>query len=110
MSFTLPIFGMQVATQVGMGTDVFVVGAVWGATAVGMYASGSQLIRYVGQFLFPAVNVVLPAFSSSDYLDARRTPELLTRTLLPVTAIGVAVFLGIAANADAVMGFWVGEA
>ena len=109
MSFTLPIFGMQVATQVGMGTDVFIVGAVWGATAVGMYASGSQLIRYVGQFLFPAVNVVLPAFSSADYLDARRSPQLLTRTLLPVTVIGVSVFLGIAANADSVMQLWVGE-
>lgn len=110
MSFTLPIFGMQVATQVGMGTDVFIVGAVWGATAVGMYASGSQLIRYVGQFLFPAVNVVLPAFSSADYLDTRRSPQLLTRTLLPVTVIGVAVFLGIAANAVAVMELWAGEA
>jgi O-antigen/teichoic acid export membrane protein len=109
MSFTLPILGTQVATQLGMGTDVFIVGAVWGATSVGMYASGSQLIRYVGQFLFPAVNVVLPAFSSADYVDARGAPDLLTRTLLPVTAIGVAVFLGIAANAHAVMELWAGE-
>jgi O-antigen/teichoic acid export membrane protein len=92
-----------------MGTDVFIVGAVWGATSVGMYASGSQLIRYVGQFLFPAVNVVLPAFSSADYVDARGAPTLLTRTLLPVTAIGVAVFLGIAANAYAVMELWAGQ-
>lgn len=110
MSFTLPIFGMQVATQLGMGTDVFIVGAVWGPAAVGMYAAGSQLIRYVGQFLFPAVNVVLPAFSSADYLDARRSPQLLNRTLVPVTAIGVAVFLGIAANAEAVMELWAGDA
>ena len=110
MSFTLPILGMQVATQVGMGTDVFIVGAVWGAASVGMYASGSQLIRYVGQFLFPAVNVVLPAFSSADYVDARAGPNLLIRTLLPVTAIGVAVFLGIAANANAVMELWAGQA
>lgn len=109
MSFTLPILGTQVATQLGMGTDVFIVGAVWGATSVGMYASGSQLIRYVGQFLFPAVNVVLPAFSSADYVDARGAPTLLTRTLLPVTAIGVAVFLGIAANASAVMELWAGQ-
>lgn len=110
MSFTLPILAMQVATQVGMGTDVFIVGAAWGAASVGMYASGSQLIRYVGQFLFPAVNVVLPAFSSADYVDARDGPNLLIRTLLPVTAIGVAVFLGIAANANAVMELWAGQA
>lgn len=109
MSFTLPILAMQVATQIGMGTDVFIVGSAWGATAVGMYASGSQLIRYVGQFLFPAVNVVLPAFSSADYVDTRAAPSLLTRTLLPVTAIGVAVFLGIAANAAAVMDLWAGQ-
>lgn len=109
VSFTLPILGTQVATQLGMGTDVFIVGAVWGATSVGMYASGSQLIRYVGQFLFPAVNVMLPAFSSADYVEARGAPTLLTRTLLPVTAIGVAVFLGIAANAYAVMELWAGE-
>jgi O-antigen/teichoic acid export membrane protein len=88
---------------------VFIVGAAWGPAAVGMYASGSQLIRYVGQFLFPAVNVVLPAFSSADYVDTRAAPNLLTRTLLPVTAIGVAVFLGIAANASAVMELWAGQ-
>jgi len=110
MSFTLPILATQVATQVGMGTDVFVVGAAWGAAAVGMYASGSQLIRYVGQFLFPAVNVLLPAFSSADFLDAQRAPRLLSRTLLPVTAIGAAVFLGIAANGEAVMALWAGDA
>ncbi|HET9417457.1 MAG TPA: oligosaccharide flippase family protein, partial [Candidatus Limnocylindria bacterium] len=110
MSFTLPILATQVATQVGMGTAVFVVGAAWGAAAVGMYASGSQLIRYVGQFLFPAVNVLLPAFSSADFLDAQRAPRLLRRTLLPVTAIGAAVFLGIAANGEAVMVLWAGDA
>jgi O-antigen/teichoic acid export membrane protein len=110
MSFTLPILATQVATQLGMGTDVFVVGAAWGAAAVGMYASGSQLIRYVGQFLFPAVNVVLPAFSSADFLDPQRAPTLLRRTLLPVTTIGAAVFLGIAANAEAIMVLWAGGA
>ena len=43
-------------------------------------------------------------------LCRRRSPQLLTRTLLPVTVIGVAVFLGIAANAVAVMELWAGEA
>ena len=45
--FSLPVFALQLATQLGVGTDVIIVGLVSGAEAVGLYAAGSQLVRSV---------------------------------------------------------------
>jgi O-antigen/teichoic acid export membrane protein len=64
-AISLPIMAMQMANQIGTGTDVLIVGAAAGPTAAGLFAAGAHLPRYVSFFLFPALGVMLPAWSPS---------------------------------------------
>ena len=89
--FSLPILAIHVANQIGVGTDVLIVGIASGATTVGLYAAGAQFARYVSQLVFPAVSVLLPSFSAATYLRPLAARQLLPRALRITTLIGTVV-------------------
>jgi O-antigen/teichoic acid export membrane protein len=109
-AFSLPILAIQAANQLGIGADVIVVGAFSGATAAGLYAAGSQFVRYVAMFVMPAIGVVLPAFSAAAYNRVEATPGILVRTLACVGLIAGTVFGGMALEAEQALNLWIGAA
>lgn len=105
-AFSLPILAMQAAAQLGIGTDVIIVGAAAGPTAAGLYAAGSQLARYVGFFIFPALGVLLPSFSAAVLKQPEVVPRLLVRSVLLTGLIGGAVYGGMALQAVSLLELW----
>lgn len=108
--FSLPIFAMQLATQIGIGTDVVIVGLIGGPLAVGLYAAGSQLVRYLSQFLFPVLSVLLPAFSVVALAGRTTARAPFLRALLLASILGAGAFGGLAVEAEAIMQLWSGQA
>jgi O-antigen/teichoic acid export membrane protein len=106
--FSLPILAMQISTQLGIGTDVGVVGAISGSTSVGIYAAGSQLARYSSQFLFAGLGVILPTFSHMLVADADRARSTLLRAVFLGMILGAAAFGGLALEAPAAVRIWSG--
>ena len=109
-AFSLPILAMQVATQLGIGTDIVVVGMVAGPATVGMYAAGSQLARYAGQFLFSSLAVLLPAFSSVLVREPRLARGATLTGLLMGCILSAAVFGSLALDPGAILTLWAGRA
>ncbi|MDQ3879538.1 MAG: hypothetical protein M3295_00410, partial [Chloroflexota bacterium] len=109
-AFSLPIMAWHVGREIGIGTDVVVVGATAGARDVGLFAAGSQLVRYVGLFLFPTIAVVLPSFAAAGFSRSDVLPTLLQRGVLLAGVVGGAVYVGMALQATAVVQLWSGQA
>ena len=105
-AFSLPILAMQTATQLGVGTDVIIVGAAAGPTAAGLYAAGAQLSRYVGYFLFPVLGVLLPSFSTAFLQRPEAAPELVRRAVLLTGLIGGTVYGVMAFQAEPLLQLW----
>jgi O-antigen/teichoic acid export membrane protein len=106
--FSLPILAMQISTQLGIGTDVGVVGAIAGSTSVGIYAAGSQLARYASQFLFAGLGVILPTFSHMLVSDSARARSTLLRAVFLGMILGAAAFGGLALEAPTAVRIWSG--
>ena len=105
-AFSLPILAMQTATQLGVGTDVLIVGAAAGPSAAGLYAVGAQLSRYVGYFLFPALGVMLPSFSAAYVRRPEGVPDLVRRAVLLAGLIGGTVYGLMALQAETLIRIW----
>jgi len=108
--FSLPILAMQVATQLGVGTDIVVVSSIAGSTTVGLYAAGSQLARFASQFLFSTFGVLLPTFSSVQTREPGMVRSVLLRGLLLCSIFGAAVFGSLALESGTIMSLWAGQA
>jgi O-antigen/teichoic acid export membrane protein len=108
-AFSLPVFALQLATQVGVGTDVIIVGAVAGAASVGLYAAGSQLVRSVAYLILPMVSVLLPTLSRSTFENALSTARQIPTLIVMAGILGAATFGGLAAEAGPIMQLWTGQ-
>ena len=108
-AFSLPVFALQLATQIGMGTDVIIVGLVAGAASVGLYAVGSQLVRNVGYLILPILSVLLPTLSRATFEDAATTARQMPTLILMAGILGAASFGGLAADAGPIMQLWTGQ-
>ena len=107
--FALPILAMGIAIQLGIGVDPIIVGATAGATAVGLYAAGSGLVRYVGQLLLPVIGVLLPSFTEIAFSQPDSIQPLLLRCVRLAAGFGTIVFGTLAVSATAVMQLWIGR-
>lgn len=107
--FSLPVFALQLATQIGVGTDVIIVGAVAGATSVGLYAAGSQLVRNVAYLLLPMLSVLLPVLSRASIENALGTRRQVPTLVLMAGMLGAAAFGGLAAEAIPIIDLWTGR-
>ena len=107
--FSAPIFIIQVATQIGTGTDVLIVGVTSGAASAGLYAAGAQLVRYLAYFLFPLVDVVYPRLSSIEYFQPRLAGPVLVRSLFLAASVGTVAFGGLALEGAAALTIWSGQ-
>jgi O-antigen/teichoic acid export membrane protein len=101
-----PVMASQVAVQVGQGLDIVIVGLVASSTTVGLYAVGSQLIRYLSLFLLPSLGVLFPAFSVAAFRQPEEIQRLLARALAIGALVGCCVFGSIALEATDVLNAW----
>jgi O-antigen/teichoic acid export membrane protein len=104
-----PIMLMQLATQIGSGTDVIIVGAFGVASQVGQYAAGAQLVRYGMFLLFPLIDVVLPRFSAVATRSDTHVGDLLYRTVVLSGLVGAACLGFLAIEAPTAMRLWSGQ-
>ncbi len=108
--FAGPILLLQLATQLGTGTDPIIVGAVAGPTEVGLFGAGSQAARLAAWLLFPVISVAMPVFAAATYRADVMTEPLLRRAVM-LGSLGLATaFGGLATNAGPVLELWVGRA
>lgn len=107
-AFSLPVFALQLATQIGVGTDVIIVGLSAGAASVGLYAAGSQLVRNVAYLILPILSVLLPTLSRATFEDALSTVRQIPTLVMMAAIIGASTFGGLAAEASPVMQLWSG--
>lgn len=107
--FALPILAIAVSTQLGVGSDPVVVALAAGPAAVGLYAAGSGLVRYVAYLLFPVLAVLLPSFSEVSYSRPDAIASIVVRCVRLAAAIGVIVFGSLAVTAGPVLQLWIGR-
>lgn len=108
-AFSLPVFALQLATQIGVGTDIIIVGAVAGAASVGLYAAGSQLVRNVAYLVLPMLSVLLPTLSRATFENALSTARQIPTLIVIAGILGAATFGGLAAEAGPIMQLWTGQ-
>ena len=107
--FSAPIFLIQVASQIGTGTDILIVGATSGSTAAGLYAAGAQLVRYLAYFLFPVVDVIYPRLSSIEYAKPHMAAPVLIRGVFLAALMATVAFGGLALENLGVLTLWSGQ-
>jgi O-antigen/teichoic acid export membrane protein len=108
-AFSLPVFALQLATQIGVGTDIVIVGTVAGAASIGLYAAGSQLVRNVAYLVLPVLSVLLPTLSRATFEDALSTARQIPTLIVMAGILGGATFGGLAAEAGPVVELWTGQ-
>lgn len=107
--FTLPILAIGISTQLGIGIDPVIVALSSGPAAVGLYAAGSGLVRYVAFLVFPILSVLLPSFSELAYARPEATAGVLVRCLRLASLLGALAFGTLAVSAAPALEAWIGR-
>lgn len=108
-TFSIPLLVSSIATQVGIGTDILVVGAVVGPAAAGYVALGVRIPAF-------AIGVVVVALDAAFPRLVRRAVEGHTATYLTTvrllqssTLLGVTLFGFLATHAGEILSLWLGS-
>jgi O-antigen/teichoic acid export membrane protein len=108
-AFTLPVLAITVSTHVGVGIDPVIVALGSGSAAVGLYAAGASLVRYLAFLLFPILGVLLPSFSGLTVTSPDAARAALLRCVRLAALVGGLAFGTLAVGAaDALQG-WIGR-
>ncbi|HET8777545.1 MAG TPA: oligosaccharide flippase family protein [Candidatus Limnocylindria bacterium] len=108
-AFTIPVLAITVSTHLGVGIDPVIVAASSGAVAVGLYAAGAGLVRYLAFLLFPVLGVLLPAFSGLAVESAHAAPATLIRCVRLGALVGGLAFGTLAVGASDALTVWIGR-
>lgn len=107
LRFATPVWIIALGTQIGLGTDVPIVGAVYGASTASAYALGSLLAATAAGLLYVVIDATFPrlAAAASGALE-----QQLPRLMLGGTTLGMLGFATLALTGEAVVDSWVGTA
>ena len=104
--FVAPLWVVAAAGQLSFGTDVPIVGAIYGSAVAGRYAVGALLPNAAVGLLFVLLGAALPRFATS----ATATRATLGLRLVFVGSFLASVgFVTLLLNADDVLSAWLGE-
>lgn len=106
VTFAGPIWLVALGTQVALGTDVPIVGAVFGAVAAGAYALGAVVPRTAIGLLYAIVDTAYPRIARRPQDNS----QFLRRLLRVSTLLAGLGFSVIIAAAPAILRVWVGDA
>ncbi|MEL6500776.1 MAG: lipopolysaccharide biosynthesis protein [Cyanobacteria bacterium J06623_1] len=109
LNFGRNLTGFNIINYFSRNLDNFLIGRVWGAQPLGLYAKAYQLVLLpINQINVPVNRVALPALSRLQN-DPERYQKYYYRAILAITALGMplVMFLGVAA--DRLILFLLGE-
>ncbi len=107
--FTVPILAISLSTQLGIGIDPIIVALSGGPVAVGLYAAGGGLVRYLAFLLFPVLGVLLPSFAELSYAVPGTSRRALLRCVRLGALLGALTFGTLAVNAAPALEAWIGR-
>ncbi|MEM6612813.1 MAG: lipopolysaccharide biosynthesis protein [Cyanobacteria bacterium P01_C01_bin.72] len=100
LNFGRNLTGFNIINYFSRNLDNFLIGRVWGAQPLGLYAKAYQLVLLpITQINVPVNRVALPALSRLQN-DPERYQKYYYRAILAITALGMplVMFLGVAAD------------
>jgi len=101
-----PLWIVAAAGQLSSGTDVPIVGAIYGPAVAGRYSVGAMLPTAAVGLLFVMLGAAFPRFST----DAETRPALGLRLVFVGSFLAALGFTTLVLHADAVLLAWLGEA
>ncbi|HLU38764.1 MAG TPA: glycosyltransferase, partial [Planctomycetota bacterium] len=107
LHFAAPMWITAVAGQVGLMTDVPIVGAFWGDEAASAFALGSKLPGAGAGLLFAIFAASFPRLVAAP---AQRRPRMVASLLFLACALAGAGFASLALHAPELLRVWVGTA
>jgi O-antigen/teichoic acid export membrane protein len=107
--FTLPVLAITVSTHLGVGIDPVIVAIGSGSAAVGLYAAGAALVRYLAFLLFPILGVLLPSFSGLTVTSPAAARAALVRCVRLAALAGGLAFGTLAVGAADALQAWIGR-
>jgi O-antigen/teichoic acid export membrane protein len=107
LRFAAPLWLVALGTQIGLGTDVPIVGGVYGASVASAYAVGALLAATAAGLLYVVIDSTFPRLAAAS---ATRLDDQVPRLMLGGTMLGVLGFSSLAMNGHAVITSWVGVA
>jgi O-antigen/teichoic acid export membrane protein len=102
----VPLWIIAAAGQLSSGTDVPIVGAIYGSAVAGRYSVGAMLPTAAVGLLFVMLGAAFPRFST----DAETRPALGLRLVFVGSFLAALGFTTLVLHADAVLLTWLGEA
>ena len=105
--FALPMWVVAGATQVGLGTDVPLVGAFHGALLAGQYALGATLPTVCIGLLYALLDAYYPRAAASQGALTGRLIEQLMRAGCALAGLGLGCLVAVSAE---LLTVWVGSA
>jgi len=105
--FAIPLWLMGLGTQVGLGTDVPIVSAFFGATAAASFAVGSVVPAVSLSLLYAIVDSAYPRLAGAT---ARSSSELALMLIFAATMLAGLGFGVILAMAPTLLEVWLGTA
>jgi O-antigen/teichoic acid export membrane protein len=102
----VPLWIVAAAGQLSSGTDVPIVGAIYGPAVAGRYSVGAMLPTAAVGLLFVMLGAALPRFST----DPATRPALGLRLAFVGSFLAALGMTTLVLNADAVLLTWLGEA
>lgn len=107
LAVAVPLWVMALASQLGGGTDVPIVGHFYGAERASDYALGTAVPQLCAGLLFAVMAVFFPRLATMAQTDlARLVPKLAFKACV-LAALGFGVLIQ---NREAVLRVWVGAA
>lgn len=100
-----PLWIVAAAGQLSSGTDVPIVGAIYGSAAAGRYSVGAMLPTAAVGLLFVMLGAALPRFST----DPATRPALGLRLVFVGSFLAALGFATLLVHADAVLLLWLGD-
>jgi O-antigen/teichoic acid export membrane protein len=107
LRFAAPVWVIAAATQIGVGTDVPIVGAFYGPSAASAYAIGALLPAMAAGLLFVLIDSSFPRLAAAAPTDLGGQIERLLLAGCMFAGLG---FGTLALNGGAVITAWVGRA
>lgn len=103
LSFGRDLTGFNIINYFSRNLDNFLIGRVWGAAQLGLYAKAYQLVLLpINQINVPVDRVALPALSRLQN-DPERYQKYYARAILVITALGMPLVMFLFVSADQVI-------
>jgi O-antigen/teichoic acid export membrane protein len=110
LSFSVPLLGLEVASQLAFATGPLIVGGALGAAAVAVYGVALRIAEGIARVLVGFAEVFLPGFAALEAAGERtKAQRVFTRGTLATIAVGLPLVGTAIGLGDPLIELWVGD-